>query len=78
MKCRFEHDDDCCNSGSPQYMCKCKPDICHSSVPMTNADKIRAMSDEELADMFAEFAEENPSDDASAWYEWLIKPSESL
>lgn len=53
MKCRFEHDDDCCNSGSPQYMCKCKPDICHSSVPMTNADKIRAMSDEELADQLA-------------------------
>ena len=49
MKCRFEHDDDCCNSGSPQYMCKCKPDICHSSVHMTNADRIRAMSKEELA-----------------------------
>ena len=49
MKCRFEHDDDCCNSGSPQYMCKCKPDICHSSVHMTNVDRIRAMSDEELA-----------------------------
>ena len=44
--------------------------------PMTNADRIRAMSDEELANMFAEFAEENPSDDASAWYEWLIKPME--
>lgn len=44
--------------------------------PMTNADKIRAMSDEELADMFAEFAEENPSDDANAWYEWLTKPAE--
>lgn len=42
----------------------------------TNADRIRAMSDEELANMFAEFAEENPSDDASAWYEWLIKPVE--
>lgn len=44
--------------------------------PMTNADRIRAMSDEELADMFAEFAEENPSDDANAWYEWLTKPAE--
>lgn len=44
--------------------------------PMTNADKIRAMSDEELAEMFAEFAEENPSDDANAWYEWLKKPAE--
>lgn len=44
--------------------------------PMTNAGRIRAMSDEELADMFAEFAEENPSDDANAWYEWLTKPAE--
>ena len=44
--------------------------------PMTNADRIRAMSDEELADMFAEFAEENPSDDANAWYEWLTKLAE--
>lgn len=78
MKCRFEHDEDCCNSGSTQYMCKCKPDICGSSVPMTNADRIRAMSDEDLAGMFAEFAEENPSDDANAWYEWLTKPAEDL
>lgn len=49
MKCKFEHDGDCCNSGSPQYMCKCKPDVCNSAVPMTNADRIRSMSDEELA-----------------------------
>lgn len=50
MKCRFEHDGDCCNSGSPQYMCKCKPDVCHSAVSMTNADRLRAMTDEELED----------------------------
>lgn len=49
MKCKFEHDGDCCNCGSPQYMCKCKPDICNSAAPITNADRIRAMSDEELA-----------------------------
>lgn len=48
----------------------CNPDI------ITNADRIRAMSDEELADMFAQFAEENPSDDAGAWLDWLIKPTE--
>ena len=47
-----------------------------SAVMINNADRIRAMSDEELADMFAEFAEENPSDDANAWYEWLTKPAE--
>lgn len=50
MKCKFEHDGDCCNSRSPQYMCKCKPKICGSAVPMTNADRIRGMSDEELAE----------------------------
>lgn len=44
--------------------------------PMTNADRIRAMSDEELADMFAQFAEENPSDDAMAWLEWLQQPTQ--
>lgn len=44
--------------------------------PMTNGDRIRAMSDEELANMFAEFAEENPSDDAQAWLEWLRQPAE--
>ena len=50
MKCKFEHDGDCCNSGAKQYMRKCqKP--CDAITPMTNAQKIRAMSDEELADM---------------------------
>ena len=52
MKCKFEHDGDCCNCVSQQYMCKCKPKICGSIVPITNADRIRAMSDEELADIF--------------------------
>lgn len=52
MKCKFEHDGDCCNCGSQQYMCKCKPKICGSIVPITNADRIRAMSDEKLADIF--------------------------
>ena len=45
-------------------------------VVYSNADRIRAMSDNELADMFAQFAEENPSDDAGAWLDWLIKPTE--
>lgn len=50
MKCKYENDGDCCNCGSPQYLCKCKPKICHSVAPVTNADRIRAMSDEELAE----------------------------
>ena len=48
MGCKFEHGGDCCNSGATQYMCKCKQP-CDTIVPMTNADRIRAMSDEELA-----------------------------
>lgn len=47
MKCKFEHDGDCCNSGATQYMCKCKQP-CDTIIPVTNADRIRAMSDEEL------------------------------
>ena len=53
MKCKFEHDEDCCNSGATQYMCKCKQP-CDTIVPMTNADRIRAMSDEELANLLTD------------------------
>lgn len=42
----------------------------------TNADRIRSMSDEELADMFAKFAEDVPSDDAELWLEWLLRTAE--
>lgn len=81
MKCKFEHDDDCCNSGSPQYMCKCKPKICGSIVPITNADRIRDMSDEELA---LQFGANCPKENRRAcdrvcskcWLEWLRQPSE--
>ena len=36
-------------------MCKCKPKACGSAVWMTNADRIRAMSDEELAKFLCHF-----------------------
>lgn len=75
MKCKFEHDEDCCNSGSPQYMCKCKPDVCHSAVPMTNADCIRAMSDEELAE-WLEYEGGGACSEVCGWLEWLQRPSE--
>ena len=48
MKCKYEHDGDCCNAGADQYMCKCKKP-CEFIWPLSNADHIRAMSDEELA-----------------------------
>ena len=48
MKCRYEHDDDCCNAGADQYMCKCKKP-CGFIWPLSNADHIRSMTDGELA-----------------------------
>lgn len=55
MKCKFEHDGDCCNSGAAQYMCKCKQP-CDTVFPVTNGDRIRAMSDEELAKVINAFS----------------------
>jgi hypothetical protein len=49
MKCKFEHDGHCCNCGATQYMIECKQP-CETIVTMTNADRIRSMSDEELAE----------------------------
>ena len=51
MKCEFEHNGGCCNSESPQFMFRCKPDVCHSAAPIISADHIRPMSDDELAEM---------------------------
>ena len=67
MKCKFEHDGNCCNSGAKQYMCKCKKP-CDAIIPMTNAQKIRSMSDEDLNDLFYEIYNAG-AEDAVA-YEW--------
>lgn len=75
VKCKFEHDEDCCNSGSPQYMCKCEPSACNSAAPMTNADRIRAMSDEELASFFAKIGGDKAGGTARFYLEWLGAPA---
>ena len=67
MKCRFEHDGDCCNSGATQYMCKCKKP-CDTIMPITNADRIRAMTDDELNDLFREIYDAGIEDAVA--YEW--------
>lgn len=83
MMCKFEHDGDCCNCGSPQYMCKCKPNICGSVVPITNADRIRGMDDEELAVFLSavKFRRETPLNVSDFLYikdayDWLQQPAE--
>ena len=82
MKCKFEHGGDCCNSGSPQYMCKRKPDVGGSAVPMTNADCIRGMSDEELAEFIcgSTYCQDCPHcgecDNNGGLLNWLQQPAE--
>ena len=80
MKCKFEHDGNCCNSGAKQYMCKCqKP--CDAIIQMTNAQKIRFMSDEELAWLIVVRIQDIHHQGIrelaySAWLEWLQQPAE--
>ena len=42
--------------------------------PMTNADRIRAMSDEELAEWMAECNAYGERAEASQWLPWLQQP----
>ena len=72
MKCKFEHDGDCCNSGAKQYMCKCKKP-CDAIIPMTNAQKIRSMSDEELAEFLTHINPTNCQDCAFS-HGWRCQP----
>lgn len=52
MICRFEHGGLCCNSGSRHYEYECKK--CECMIPISNAERIRSMTDEELADYMSE------------------------
>ena len=88
MKCKFEHDGHCCNLGAKQYMIECKQP-CETIVTMTNADRIRAMSDEELAKLIVKhkplyswckgvreiWMKPNVTK-VQAWLEWLNQPAE--
>ena len=80
MKCRYEHDGDCCNSGATQYMCKCKKP-CYTIIPITNADRIRAMTDEELGKFLSIYGCPCHARDCRASCEdcvidWLQQPAE--
>ena len=50
-----------CGECNRRWACDIDPDKCNAwpdPVPMTNADRIRAMSDEELATFISEIADE--------------------
>ena len=58
MACKYETSNGCCGlKGCYAYRHKCyTEDMCKCHEPQTNADRIRAMSDEELANVLREFA----------------------
>ena len=51
-------------------------DCPYRTEPMTNADKIRAMSDEELAEWMSECNAYREYAIASQWLPWLQQPAE--
>lgn len=60
----------------PLYIGKWNVDGCNENALATNADQIRAMSDEELAKWLAGQAGKEPSDDPAVWMDWLKQPAE--
>ena len=60
-----------CGECDRRYACDIDPDKCDEwpdHVPMTNADRIREMSDEELNEMFHEIY--NAGENDAVAYEW--------
>lgn len=66
MICKFDHDGDCCNCGSPHYKDRCRPLLCDCGTSMTNADRIRTLSDEEMAKYLDTLTWKEP-----AWDRWF-------
>ena len=64
----------CGLKGSYAYQHGCfGEDSCRCREPMTNADRIRAMSDEELANVLREFATKPMQ---GSFLKWLQQPAE--
>ena len=49
MKCKFEHNGTCCNSGTFRFKDSCDPENCDYCAPMSHGDVFRTSSDEDLA-----------------------------
>ena len=53
MKCKFEHNGTCCNSGTFWFKDTCDPENCDYCAPMSRGDVFRTSSDEELAEFLS-------------------------
>ena len=87
MKCKFEHNGYCCNSGTFRFTDACDPENCDYCAPMSRGDILRT-SDEALAKFLSGVVRftDCPLEvwDSSrhglryedAWLKWLEEPCE--
>ena len=88
MKCKFEHDGYCCNSGTFRFKNICDPENCNYCAPMSRGDVFRTSSDEELAEFLSVVMgimdcprrvwdlNEGGLSYQDAWLKWLQEPCE--
>ena len=88
MKCKFEHDGYCCNSGTFRFKNICDPKNCNYCAPMSRGDVFRTSSDEELAEFLSVVMgimdcprrvwdlNEGGLSYQDAWLKWLQEPCE--
>ena len=86
MKCKFEHDGTCCNSGTFRFKDTCDPENCNYRAPISHGDAFRTSSNEELARFLSStvsimdcpkrvrFLNEGGLSYQDAWMEWLQEP----
>ena len=86
MKCKFEHDNTCCNSGTFRFKDTCDPENCNYCAPMSRGDVFRTSSDEELAEFLSVVMgimdcprrvwdlNEGGLSYQDAWLKWLQEP----
>lgn len=78
--CVYYKDQKCEKFAEPGYVSWCVMGPCSHETP-SNADRIRAMSDEELADYLANYEHNIETNvytslDCKAWLRWLQQPVE--
>ena len=88
MKCKFEHDGTCCNSGTLRFKDTCDTENCDYCAPMNHGDAFRASSDEDLARFLSSVVSvmdcprrvwdlnEVGLSYKGAWLKWLQEPCE--
>ena len=88
MKCKFEHDGTCCNSGTFRFKDTCDMENCGHCVPMSRGNVLRTCSDETLARILSlsvadaecpkRIKELNKAGFSyeDAWVKWLQEPYE--